>query len=630
MLNSIYLIGKEISQGRDPWADILTGVKASSKELEQKRYVLPVHFNLDTQTVEIDPVALFEYSDELSFLKKWCSLQIQGGNNKSIYLSVDTAKIEQFHKTLFGKKEDAEFGELMEALQGAGMHKDDSLPLFEVLKAIMTLKAGFMEWFTEDIGGKLKLNKINDKLGLSKDQKIVMLTATVSSMPHGLNHTFIGDLEPYRDFLVSKFFRESGEQKTTKGQHQGVCYTTGKVTTDIIPPDFSGRYNINKYFVQTTRNYASGFNEDNYCKNYQLSTQALQFLDRGSDFLLKNVVTTVVGIKHVVIPDFFGHSQMNIRELGHLKKELDLLFGNSTWEGIYTYLEDNKHELIDAYAINLLAIDTDGNYFKVGNLIRDVSSLFLEQLFKTLSEVGKKYSSWLGSIYGFNLYSVYRVVPVRKKETINRALPLMQAVLEQRTIDRRILFDHFKELVLCHKYRRYKAYANIKERAEKDYPFALKDAVFTYLAFMEVLQRLNLLADSQIINDMDTTKTIGQEEEDFLHRLAYTNEQAALFYLGRVLNRVVYEQSRKRHKKNALDKLNYNGMDGQAIFRLANELFESGRHYDITSKIVWSWGEFSRRFKLDSWVMNPAEALFYILSGYSFGIRSKKEDEGEF
>lgn len=633
MLNSIYLIGKEISQGRDPWADILTGVKASSKELEQKRYVLPVHFNLDTQTVEIDPVALFEYSDELFFLKKWCSLRTLKGHNKAIYLTVGVQKIELLKKTLFGNNP-SDQAELLGALKAQGLLENASL-LNVILKEIAPMQDAFLAWFQEDGENftNYSLNKVEKMLGLKKDQTICQITATVTSHRYGLNNTFIGDLNPYRDFLSKKFFRnvdEDADNINIKEKYTGLCYATGQIVPDTSTPFFFRGYNINNYFVKTTKNYASAFQKINYKKNYQLSGEALQYLDRGSDYLLQNVTIQIAGIPHVIIPEFFSQEKIYITDLRKLNQKMDLLFGTTNWESLYTFLEDNTREEKGIYGINLLAIDSDhSKYFKAVNLIRDVSSLFLEQLFKTLSEVGKKYGSWLGTIYGFNLYSVYRVVPVQKKETINRALALMQAVLEQRTIDRHLLFDHFKELVLCHKYRRYKAYANIKERAEKDYPFALKDAVFTYLAFMEVLQRLNLLADLQTLNDMDTTKTIGQEEEDFLNRLAYTNEQAALFYLGRVLNRVVYEQSRKKHKKNALDKLNYNGMDGQAIFRLANELFESGRHYDITSKIVWPWGEFSRRFKLDGWMMNPAEALFYILSGYSFGIRSKKEDENE-
>ncbi|MBK8652366.1 MAG: hypothetical protein IPN20_00050 [Haliscomenobacter sp.] len=632
MLNSIYLIGKEISQGRDPWEDILVGVKLQDKASNPNRYLFAVNFNLDTAKVEIDGEGLFIYSDELSYRKKWCSLKIQGGNNKSIYLTVDAGKLEQLQKTLFGKNENAGKGELIDAIEKEGMDLEKSMPLGAILQNIFVLRTDFLEYLQEEgnSGEKLTLKKIRNILKLGQEQQLVQLTATVTSTPHGLNRAFIGDLEPYRDFISRKFFGEGNKgQEESRGKDHGLCYASGRQSSDIVGPDFFGRYNINKYFVQTTQNYATGFEGANYRRNYQLSAEALKCLDRGSDYLLKNAITTIAGIKHIVIPEFFCQNQMNIRELGKLNQTLELMFQSARWEAIYTYLVDNTEEKIGAYAINLLAIDSDGNYFKAGNLIRDVSSLFLQELFRRLSEVGKKYSPWLGNSFGFNLYSVYRSIPVRKKESINRAFFLMQSILEQRPIERRLLFDYFKELVLCYKYGRYKAYENIVERKQEYYHFAIRDAVFTYQALLETLFQLHLLSEQQIPIQMEISKTIGQEEDDFLRDLAFSNDQAALFYLGRVLNRVVYEQSRKGHKKNALDKLNFNGMDGQAIFRLANELFEAGRHYDITQKIVWPWGEFSRRFRLEGWVMNPAEALYYILCGFAFRMRAEQPENEE-
>jgi len=76
-----------------------------------------------------------------------------------------------------------------------------------------------------------------------------------------------------------------------------------------------------------------------------------------------------------------------------------------------------------------------------------------------------------------------------------------------------------------------------------------------------------------------------------------------------------------------LDKLNYNGMDKQSIYRFANELFESSRHYDITKRIEWDWGRFSRTFNMNDWNMDSQEALFYILSGYAYGIQAKSNKE---
>ncbi|MCB9265617.1 MAG: hypothetical protein H6558_11365 [Lewinellaceae bacterium] len=202
-------------------------------------------------------------------------------------------------------------------------------------------------------------------------------------------------------------------------------------------------------------------------------------------------------------------------------------------------------------------------------------------------------------------------------------------MLEQRPIEERLLFQHFKELILCHWYQRYPAYTNITPSDKDHFPFSARDAVFRYLAFLYVLRRLGLIQSGTTNSkNMEENKNIGQEIEAFLAAMEYDQQQQALFHLGQVLNRVVYEQTvKKGHKKNALDKLNYNGMDKQSIYRFANELFESSRHYDITRTIAWDWGRFSRAFKMEGWSMDPQEALFYILSGYAYSIKSKPAEE---
>ena len=127
---------------------------------------------------------------------------------------------------------------------------------------------------------------------------------------------------------------------------------------------------------------------------------------------------------------------------------------------------------------------------------------------------------------------------------------------------------------------------------------------------------------------MENVKSnIVQEEEAFLSAMGFSKEQRALFHLGRALHTMVRKQTEKGHKKNALDKLNYNGMDKQAISRFSIELFEASRHYDISNKIEWPWGAFSRNFDLQKWDMDPHEALFYILSGYTYLIKTKPQDE---
>jgi CRISPR-associated protein Csh1 len=111
----------------------------------------------------------------------------------------------------------------------------------------------------------------------------------------------------------------------------------------------------------------------------------------------------------------------------------------------------------------------------------------------------------------------------------------------------------------------------------------------------------------------------------FLNEMSYTDNQRAMFFLGRMLNAVAYLQEGK--KKTVLDKVNFNGMQLASILRLRNSLMEKAKQYDGVSKIKFIDSEFSAHFKYDNWKMNPEEAVFFLLSGYSYGITKSKEKD---
>ena len=62
-------------------------------------------------------------------------------------------------------------------------------------------------------------------------------------------------------------------------------------------------------------------------------------------------------------------------------------------------------------------------------------------------------------------------------------------------------------------------------------------------------------------------------------------------------------------------------MDAKALFRLHNDLFEKAKQYDAIDRITWDLGEFNRRFHPENWPLNPQEALFFLLAGYTYRIR---------
>lgn len=648
MLQTIYTIGREISTGRDSWEDFIEPPKTDARDAEKQLLVLPVVFDLDKNEVIVKKENLEIYPSDHDFksLKNWRSLKTQGGNFKSIYVAVDAGKPDLLAKTLFGKpSETGEYpvhGELSESILKDAPDLKDSV-LFRVLGKLPVLRAAFFEKFGEDgdkgdtAKVKCSLKKVNEDFQLPKNERIVLIYASVTCEEFGLENIALGHVSGYESFIEIKFLSQlakSENQSSVVEKTKKLCYATGELRDDVAEPDFAGRYNINKFFVQATVNYATEFDSGDYAKNYQVSAEMGKYLDRGADYLLKKMTCDIAEIRHVIIPQFFNQTEFKEKYLQPITTHADLLFKLSDLEKVHNFL-DKYTATDDLYWLTFLAIDSDGNYFKAGNIIKDVPSFHFRNLIKTLSETGKLFAPWLGDKYGFNLYSVYKAIPVRKdKEKINRALQLFAAVLEQRKIEPERLYQHFTELILCHWFGRYRGYSNISPPAKENFDFAVKEAVFRYHAFFQTLKKLDLLKENQPVMESEQTmikSSPAESIEAFFTTMDFSGEQKALFYLGRVLNRVVYEQTGKKgHKKNALDKLNFNGMDKSSILRLSEDLFKSARNHGIDDNIKWDWGRFGELFDFNRWKMNPQEALFHILTGYTFGIKAgEKQSETE-
>lgn len=627
MLKTLYQIGKEISTNRDPWEDILQPAKISEREREKYTlYTLGIDFDLDEQQVVISPDALTEYSENIEALKAWRSLKIQGGNNKAIYVCVDAKKPEQLAKTLFGKPDKAgefpPYGEFIAAID-KDFSQFQGTDLYLALQKVTPLAEQFQELITNE-KGKPSIQTIQEQLELGPFDRLVLIYATITDRETGWKQQAFGELEGYEAFIEAKFFPEV---TIKEDQREKLCYATGEPVLDAREAEFSGRYNINKLFVKTTRNYAGDFDPRSFQKGYQISAESELYLDRGSTYLLEHAVTDIADTRHVIIPEFFQQDEIEAEELRPFVKQADLLFQRQNWKELVNYLE-NYTEIDDLYWLNFIAIDSDGNYFKIGNAIKDVSKLHFQQIFDQITALNGVFAPWLNPRLGFNLYSFYKSVPVRKdKESVNAALLLLSALLEQRTIDRESLFQHFAKLVLCHRFQRYRSFTNVSPQSEFD--FALRDAVVQYQAFSQLLTKLNQITSSLKTTPMSELPGMDQEEISFLKELNYSKDQTALFYLGRALSRIVWKQSGpgKGHRKNMLDKLNYNGMDRRAIYELASSIMEAGRHYDVSREVEWPLNAFYRQFDINNWKMDSREALFFILSGYTYRIRRKPEEE---
>jgi len=641
MIKTIHQIGKEVSANMDAWHDLIeTDIKINVKN---KNYVLPIIFDLDKDTVLVKPKQLTELDISYPSMRGLFMLRTLGRNMKSPYLTVEGKKVEGMIKAIFSKPDKQGIypaaGDIVVSIRKDFKDLQESR-LVDVLSQLNRLRISFFKIFQEEIteeeeqvSTKLSIVHLEKKLNLGKNEKIVLIYPVVTSTKERLLEKPITELAGYESYIEKRFLTTANSSED-KGNN-GLCYLTGLQGSAVQAGEFAGRYNINKFFVQETKNYAQNFEANNFNKNYQLSATAQTYLNRGSDYLLKNMVVSIADNRYVLVPKFLDSQQITNKRLKQIFGKTDLLFNLTQLTQLEDYLEIRTAK--EVYWLNFLGIDSDGNYFKVNHQINDISDFHFNRILEVFQEVTEELKPWLGNKYALSFNRFYGWIPVRaQKENVNKALHLFAAILEGRKIDRRIIFKHFNELILCHHYKRYIAFKNIKNYF-KDFDFAAKDAVFGYLALFSVLEKLNLIKNQK--NMEDKAKITGEEieknETAFFERMNFTKAQQSLFHLGKALNSVAYQQSQKGSLKRILNQLNYNGMAKKDIVRLHIALAEKGTQYKVvkngkqaylTDVLQYSLNGFSKNFDINNWQMDSNEALYFILAGYTFGIQTTKKE----
>lgn len=652
MLDTLYRFGQYLSQDstRGEFDDIISPppIDENEKKKDYQFLIAEVIFNLDAGIFQLNPQP--KTYDELDKSAKWTAyslrcIKIQGGNNKSIYLSVDPRKsFEPWKKTLFGKEDKSgtppKAPELLEAIQKDYPDLSDST-VCKAVTRIFKMRTDFAVEFPE-------WKKVVEALNWSEKSRAVLLFASIVSEELGcITPTPLAHLEGYDEFLRRKFLQTdigaANSNDPASLLSPKLCYVTGRLQANVEEPYFSSRYSLNKMFVTTTKNYASGFDDKIFSKNYQISKESQTFLERGSKYILDNLTVKIAGVDHCILPQFYSSQSIDLSDqTTRIKNKSELLFLMREHEEFSTLIwEFNEISDGQLYWITFLGYESDGNFFKTINQIKDVSKTHFEQIIKVLLEVNNEMlqaaeQQWIETMtygkekksFSFNFNTIYNLIPVRKdKEKRNAALALFKAVLERRPIEKPALFKYFSELIQCHKFGRYSGNNVLPNNV---FDFAIRDAVFQYHALLLFLKKIKLLN----MEDQSKPSSASLEESNsaisaFFSRMSYTDDQKAAFYLGRILSSIGQAQYKKGHKtKPVLQKVNYNGMDAAALKRLYSDLFEKSKQYEVLKYNEANFSKFTDLFvdsKDNPWNkrIKSEESLFYLLAGYSY--RTPKE-----
>lgn len=638
MLNTLIKIGKWQSQGKGQWDRFLDYPKVQNEDKNGNKisnYTLPILFDLDKKKVILS--ACMEY-DEVDVEKLKC-LQLIARRGKSFYVTVHANKISQLYKAFFGKE--SSNGEMVEFIRNLAPSLLTE-KLEDILNQIYALKDEFLKVVNPEGDENFPIKALEQAIGLGNMENVVLITTMIKSKQHGFpDPVYFSKINDYQNVLSKQYFPESSKPGNTAIKKK-LCYASGNHSDDVEGLNLTTRYSLNKMFVTETKNYASHFSDKNFEKNYQVSKANQEKLDYASDYLLnQGFKARIANIDHVIIPQVRFGSKIDLEmALSWVKKKSDILF---QFNNLKNLAENIKDEVEDIFWINFVAFESDGNFFKSTEIIKDVSNFHFLNVIQKFSNVDwelkeKKFTDWdtIMLQYGksggfFNLNSVYTLIPLRKeKEKKNKALDLFKTILENRKVNIKSLYDYFSDLILCHWYERYNSYTNVPKSSKDYFRKSVRDSVFKYHAFIKVLKKLNLInmEETNLNSNFKTGVQYDIAIQDFFDTMEIMNkDHKAMFYLGRILNRVEWIQLEKKIKKTVIHLVNFNGLDESNIERLYEDLFNKARQHNSVGVIKHLSGQFHAHFKRNDWSLNPKEALFYLLSGYSFMVKKNEAEE---
>lgn len=629
MLDTLLKIGEWQQEGMDLLDSKLLKYEPKSK----KPLVLPIILNIDEEKIEFDEKNIEEFDIEKT-PREIRLLHRFSANHKKVYLAIDATRVHYLSESIFGKKED-EPGDFIKYID-ANFPELEETPFYKLLIKAQKITTG------KELISKEALKSFNNS---DSEIEITFLKIVDSEFEIETPKPFY-EVEGFDEFVNKKYL--------TSDSHEGFCYVSNAPQSDVSMMSVDDRKRILKMFQSTLLNYASNFNEKNLNKNFQLSNKVLERIKSGDSFIRKNLNVNIAGVQHFLIPEFPTWKEVDLElAVSKIGLEKDLLFGEKTLKKLFNDYSDWSEEI---YWVNFLAKYPDRHSFKTINLIKDVSEPYLRKVIRTFNNVdwafrdlndavnwsdvmsGKKHES-----YSFNFSTIYRIITFKhdkksKKPISNRnnCLEIFKQILEANKIGKEELYSHFCELIKSYYYgtAEAKGYFNVRSYNKDNFKYATRDSVFKYLAFFQVLKILNLI--DMKTDDSNTKENInfGDRINLFFTEMDYTDAQRALFYLGRMVNDI--ERLQKGKSKTVLDKLNYNGMGKDDIRRSSNALFEKRQQYrnSDNKKALKSFdfdhGYFNELFDYNSWEsksITEQEALFFILSGYSYGIVKKQETE---
>ncbi|HHY39322.1 MAG TPA: TIGR02556 family CRISPR-associated protein [Clostridia bacterium] len=484
----------------------------------------------------------------------------------------------------------------------------------------------------EAIASVTKLVKkwVLDELEL-KPSRAVLWTILLDGEPLAADHDYETMVLRWKEGVVSK-----GDTKSARGVC-AICGATDRsVTYNFAQLDFL------KYYITDKIGAASGVSEEGFSHNFLACADCFRGLVVAEKYISQHLSLNVGPLDFLVLPAFLREPVLSREDLmawaEKLRARVGALASVSSWldslagkkgleEELADFLEELPYE--NVALLNFLFYRKSKSEFRILGLAKDVTPGRISHLLKTSHRLANRAEALLGSDrWWLDLTRIYQLIPLNegaRHTEFKRLVHIYTCLLAGEALEYPFLIRQFVELAQIYHTENF-AGTNVRPPQAGYEEAEMARRLLQANLFLKLLRDENLLRGGRSLGIPSTSETelLPEDMRAYLAEMAYDGPQTALFLLGYLLNQVGRAQVNAGYtNKPVLDKVNYNGMLWPKVVRLSNLLVDQLRQHDLFRYHEGLFAVMKRLFDAyrREWLLSPEENVFYILSGYSYGVR---------
>ncbi len=387
-----------------------------------------------------------------------------------------------------------------------------------------------------------------------------------------------------------------------------VCGRKGNVTDDTSKFTF-------KYYNKDKISFASNIN--NFSKNFSICNECYQKILNAENYISKNLKSYLGNSNIMIIPESipFAQSDLSIEKIFKITNSI---------------IKDNARELSnieeitsDSYIINIMFYQQNNNFFKIINIIPEIPESRILKIARSLINVHTELISIFPSLASkdLNIQEFYKTLVFssaekKYKEALNTIIDLFK-------------FKNIDEIKILKLYL-----DGISDYYHKN--GRINEIVIILMDYyIKFLMEIGLISGLRQNNHMKAGENYMKEIE-FIENQGYSDEQKALFWMGYAIKKIGSVQFSNNIKSNPmLEKINFQGMNFNALEKLVNQIDEKVKQYKIYASnmgyALFMIHSIMSKYSLDGnkWPINDVSNVFLIMTGYSVASQLAVENKEE-